>query len=169
MDQRQAVQWVYENIAAFGGDPERMVLAGQSAGAFSVDIYSYAWKERPLVKGFVSESGVMPSVVGVLVAEDPQGTNFTYVAEQLSCPGSNPKGTFECLQTVEAKDIAAVVNNYNASTNDGKALSFIPVVDNVVTFENYTERVVKGLYAKGVSIAITRQGCADRRAGILDW
>ncbi|KAH8801426.1 Alpha/Beta hydrolase protein [Xylogone sp. PMI_703] len=149
LDQRQAVQWVYENIAAFGGDPERMVLGGQSAGAFSVDIYSYAWRKKPLVKGFISESGVMPSNVGVLAAEDPQGTNFTYVAKQLGCPVSSHKGTFECMQTVEARDIATVVNEYNATINEGKSLSFIPVVDNVVTFENYTERVMKGLYAKG--------------------
>ncbi|CAH0025178.1 unnamed protein product [Clonostachys rhizophaga] len=47
-DQRLAMDWVYENISAFGGDPENIVLAGRSAGAYSVlaqTLYDFRGKE----------------------------------------------------------------------------------------------------------------------------
>ncbi|KAG6824898.1 hypothetical protein H0H93_001389, partial [Arthromyces matolae] len=42
LDIDAAVQWVYDNIASFGGDPERITLFGQSAGAMAIDAYTFA-------------------------------------------------------------------------------------------------------------------------------
>jgi para-nitrobenzyl esterase len=39
LDQRAAMQWVVDNVAAFGGNPKAITLAGQSAGAMSVGIH----------------------------------------------------------------------------------------------------------------------------------
>lgn len=48
-DQRLALEWVRESIAAFGGDPDRIVLGGQSAGAISAHAMSYAYRHDPIV------------------------------------------------------------------------------------------------------------------------
>lgn len=49
-DQSAAIQWVKDNISAFGGNPEKITLMGQSAGAMSVDIHL----TNPLVKDYIS-------------------------------------------------------------------------------------------------------------------
>src|SRR5689334_7287349 len=57
LDQRLAVEWVRDNIEKFGGDPARIILFGQSAGAASVDLYAYAWADDPILAGIIPESG----------------------------------------------------------------------------------------------------------------
>ena len=51
LDVNTVVKWVYKNIAAFGGDPERIILFGESAGAVTTDAYSYMHPNDTIVKG----------------------------------------------------------------------------------------------------------------------
>ena len=59
-DQMTAIQWVKDNIAAFGGDPENMTIMGQSAGAASVQLQCYS----PLTDGLFQKA-VMSSGCGL--------------------------------------------------------------------------------------------------------
>lgn len=51
------IRWVKENIASFGGDPEKIVLMGQSAGAMSIMDLLYTKKLEGLIRGAVTMSG----------------------------------------------------------------------------------------------------------------
>ena len=51
LDADAAVHWVHDNIGAFGGDPERIILFGESAGAATTDAYSYMHPNDTIVKG----------------------------------------------------------------------------------------------------------------------
>ncbi len=57
MDIIAALEWVQRNIAAFGGDAQRVTLAGQSAGAYAVDLLEVSPEARPLFHRVITESG----------------------------------------------------------------------------------------------------------------
>ena len=56
-DQLTAMKWVKDNIAAFGGDPDRITIMGQSAGAMSVQQHSLSPLSEGLFCGAVMSSG----------------------------------------------------------------------------------------------------------------
>lgn len=57
MDQLAALKWIKENIAAFGGDPDKVTIAGQSAGSFAVQALVASPLSKGLFRGAIAHSG----------------------------------------------------------------------------------------------------------------
>jgi para-nitrobenzyl esterase len=101
LDQIQALRWVKDNIARFGGDPTHVMIAGQSAGAESV----CSLLASPLAGGLFStavvESGL--ACAGNPVA-DAQARDAAFVAA-LGCPADPVGASVDCLRAKPAAEI----------------------------------------------------------------
>jgi len=78
LDQQAAVQWVRTNIAAFGGDPQHITIAGESAGSWSVSAQMAAPATKDLLKGAIAESGSLLGLqpLPTLAQGEATGTAF---------------------------------------------------------------------------------------------
>ena len=73
LDQITALEWVRDNIACFGGSPDKVTIAGESAGGFSVGTLLGSPRAAGLFRGAVPQSGaahhVLPKQAGAVVAD----------------------------------------------------------------------------------------------------
>ncbi|KAK3395316.1 Alpha/Beta hydrolase protein [Podospora didyma] len=145
LDQRSALEWVYANIAAFGGDPSRITLWGHSAGGVAVDILNYAYHDNPLAAGLFMQSGT--AMVNIS-RPDRTHSNFTFVAKNLGCDfATDPSAELSCMRQVPMAQIQNFVGQYQ-DNGTRPPLTFKMVPDDRTVFFNYTARTEKGLISR---------------------
>jgi para-nitrobenzyl esterase len=104
MDQQAALRWVQRNIAWFGGDPDNVTIAGQSAGGLSVLAQMVSPGARGLFQRAIVQSGTFALNQRPLAAAEAAGQTF---ATAVGCADQ----TAACLRNVP---VSALVSNFGA-------------------------------------------------------
>jgi carboxylesterase type B len=138
LDVRMAIEWVRDNIAQFGGDPNRIVMFGQSAGAALVDLHSYAYPNDPIASGFLLQSG---TAWGFGVQTKAAAADLWYLsAKYAGCNNGTVKAAaiFSCMKKLPSKTIIKYLPAIQYGYTPG--LPYGPVADGKLVFENYHNR-----------------------------
>ncbi|KAE8370821.1 Alpha/Beta hydrolase protein [Aspergillus caelatus] len=135
LDQRKAVEWVRGNIQAFGGDPNRIVMSGQSCGGTAADYCAYLYRNDSVVAGLISHSGTADS----FPANSPE-LSAQYWEEITSLMG---RQSAAALLTASGK-----VNPPVASSAARTQHAFQPTVDNMTVLSDYGLLARTGRFAQ---------------------
>ena len=149
-DQVLALKWIKNNIKAFGGDPNNIVLFGESAGAISVGYHLVSNYSNHLFKRAILQSG--NPITPILLATPGHQKNATLVAAKMTdcLAGHWTNSTLECLRNVPADKL------YNVSLEIFKKIpfAFLPVRDNDFFIDHPFELVKEKKFGQQKEILI---------------
>ncbi|RMY56828.1 hypothetical protein D0865_03439 [Hortaea werneckii] len=161
-DVRAAVEWVYENIEAFGGDPDNIFLWGQSAGASLTHLYTLAYPHLPLASHFgVISSNEDETVHAEILAESVVYDQFDTLSRALGCDyGNDYDAQINCMRQISWVPISKFINKFNFTAGVPYNFAYLPpmmtllrhVTDETYIFSNETDRYENGLVASGPMI-----------------
>jgi para-nitrobenzyl esterase len=135
LDQVAALEWVRENIGRFGGDPRRVMVAGQSAGAMSV----YLLTASPMAKELFQRAAIESGPGGLAAMGVATGRGVVRPRADAERDGARYAGTLGAKNLAELRRLPA-----SKFVGGGAGIRFGPVVDGRFLVENPAETFAAG-------------------------
>ncbi|HXO58989.1 MAG TPA: carboxylesterase family protein, partial [Candidatus Acidoferrum sp.] len=155
LDQIAALEWVRENIEAFGGDPVKVTIFGESAGAFSVATLLSMPRAKGLFARAIAQSGAAQHTSSAATAQ-MIGRNLADklgVAPAMTAIGAVPLERLVAAQAELAIELAIRPDPARWGEVAANGMMFEPVVDGEVVPARPIERIVAGAGA-GVDLML---------------
>lgn len=135
-----AMSWMRDNAAAFHGDPNRITIFGESAGAGSVSVHLVAPRSGGLFDAAIMESGPIASrwIAQPLAVAEHQ---FDSLVNNTRCDRGSSSETVACLRNLSAMELL----NGSPSCNGPSDMDWAPTVDMVELTALPYELLAKGL------------------------
>ncbi|KAL0065742.1 hypothetical protein AAF712_007225 [Marasmius tenuissimus] len=142
LDQNFALRWVNKHISKFGGDPERVAIWGESAGAGSVlqHVIAEDGQTTPqLFRGAIASSTFLPSQFAY--NDTIPQTLYDQVVDAVGCKSS--QNTLSCLREADTNALQSANRNINTGVLSGMFVT-VPVVDGTFIRQRATQALREG-------------------------
>ncbi|XP_072048619.1 uncharacterized protein [Amphiura filiformis] len=110
LDQVEALRWIKTNIQAFGGDPNKITIFGESAGASSVSAHLISPLSRDLFNQAILESGSILAPWAFNEDLEKERDSAFKLGEAVGCPATTTQQLISCMREVDAQVINAAAN-----------------------------------------------------------
>lgn len=154
-DQRLALEWVRDNIASFGGDPDNVAIHGQSSGGVSVGMHlmAYGGSKPALFRKAICQSGCVEQGITRNFTVDA----MTAVVNEAGCTknGLNSKETVACLRRLDTQTLLdAQLKTAISDTKHNAGDVWLPAIDGDFLPDKPSKLIQDKRFAKNVSVMI---------------
>ncbi|GAB1601119.1 acetylcholinesterase-like [Argonauta hians] len=126
LDQNLAIKWIRDNIASFGGDPNKLTIFGESSGSASVGFHVESPLSSNLFNNAIMMSGTHNADWAIRTLEENKD-RAKAMAEFIKCPSDDIEKMLDCFLEANATDLA---NGQFYKLDSFLTNTFCPVIDN---------------------------------------